>query len=80
MKYPAMWIRRTIAITAITKGFGSMDLPPKSDVGESPIIPAEDIGMDTFDRFKLMGITCMKNNKKPAQGEGGLHSCSARGD
>lgn len=66
MKYPAMWIRRTAIITPMTKGFGSIDLPPRSEVGERPIIPAEDIGMDTFVRFKLMGITCMENNKKPA--------------
>ncbi len=61
MKYPAMWIRMTTIITPTTKGFGSMDFPPRSEVGERPIIPAEDIGMDTFVRFKLMGINLYEN-------------------
>jgi hypothetical protein len=46
----------------ITNGFGSMDLPPRSVVGESPMIPAEDIGIETFVLFKDMVITCMEND------------------
>jgi hypothetical protein len=34
-----------------------MDLPPRVVVGERPIIPAEDIGIETFDLFKDIRIT-----------------------
>jgi hypothetical protein len=30
-------------------------------VGDNPIIPAEDIGMDTFVRLRLMGINLYEN-------------------
>ncbi len=57
-----MCIMRTRIIVPITKGFGSMDLPPRFVVGERPIIPAEDIGIETFDLFKDIMITYMERN------------------
>lgn len=48
-------------IVATTNGFGSMDLPPRFVVGESPIIPAEDIGIAMFDRLRDMGILLYNN-------------------
>lgn len=60
-RIPAMWIARTITTTAITKVLGSIDFPPRSVVGESPIIPAEAMGIDTFSLFKDMGNKVYKN-------------------
>lgn len=57
-----MWIRTTRITVPITNGFGSMDLPPRSVVGESPMIPAEDIGIEMFDLFRDIWITCMESD------------------
>ncbi len=51
-KVPAMCIASTITTTAIRKAFASIDFPPRSVVGESPMIPADAMGMDTFSLFK----------------------------
>lgn len=51
----------------ITNGFGSMDLPPRFVVGERPIIPAEDIGIETFDLFKDIRITYYRKGLKGLQ-------------
>ena len=55
-----MWISKTITIVAMINGFASIERPPKLVVGESPIIPAEDIGIEMFDLFKDIGITCVR--------------------
>ena len=49
-------------IVPITNFFGSMDLPPRVVVGERPMIPAEDIGIETFDLFKDIRITYMERD------------------
>ena len=54
MKYPARWIMRTSNIVAMMNGLGSIDFPPRFEVGESPIIPAEDIGMEILDLLRDM--------------------------
>jgi len=48
-------------IVAMINGFGSMDLPPRLVVGDKPIIPAEDIGIEMFDLLRDMWITCVRN-------------------
>ncbi len=64
-----MCIRTTRISVPITNGFGSMDLPPRFEVGERPIIPAEDIGIETFDLFKDIWITYYRKELKGMQGQ-----------
>lgn len=52
---PATCIASTSTITAIMNVFASIDFPPRSVVGESPMMPAEAMGIDTLSLFNDMG-------------------------
>ena len=61
-RIPATCIASTITTTAIRNAFASIDFPPRSVVGESPMMPAEAMGIDTVSLFKDMGNKMYQNN------------------
>ena len=61
-RIPATCIASTITTTAMMNVFASIDFPPRSVVGDSPMMPAEAMGIDTLSLFKDMGVKVYKNN------------------